>query len=55
LKKDLKAHPNDERIINAMIEHYQSKVDVLNYIISQLKEVNSENQINNENYETVRL
>ncbi|HUS86644.1 MAG TPA: hypothetical protein VMW76_05330 [Bacteroidales bacterium] len=55
LKKDLKTNPNDERIINAMIEHYQAKVDVMNYIISQLKEVNSENQINNENYETVRL
>jgi hypothetical protein len=55
LKKDLKANPNDERVINAMIEHYQSKVEVMNYIISQLKKVNSENQINNENYETVRL
>jgi hypothetical protein len=44
LQKELKAHPNDERIINAMIEHYQTKVDVMNYIISQLKAVRNENQ-----------
>ena len=55
LKKDLKSNPDDERVINAMIEHYQKKVDVMNYILSQLKEINSENQVNNENYETVRL
>jgi len=57
LQKDLKANPNDERVIDAMIEHYQQKVEVMNYILSQLKQVQSENenQINNENYETVRL
>ena len=55
LQKDLKANPNDERVINAMIEHYQRKVEVMNYILSQLKEVTNENQINSENYETVRL
>ena len=55
LQKDLKANPNDERVINAMIEHYQKKVDVMNYILTQLKEVSNENQLNNEDYETVRL
>lgn len=57
LQKDLKANPNDERVINAMIEHYENKVKVMNYILSQLKQVQNqnENQINNENYETVRL
>ena len=55
LQKDLKANPNDQRVINAMIEHYQRKIEVMNYILNQLKEVQSENQINNENYETVRL
>ena len=57
LQEDLKANPNDERVINAMIEHYQRKVEVMNYILSQLKEIqkSNENQINNENYETVRL
>lgn len=55
LQKDLKTNPNDERVINAMIAHYQRKIEVMNYILSQLKEVTSENQINSENYETVRL
>lgn len=49
LQKELKAHPNDERIINAMIEHYQTKVDVMNYIISQLKAIRNENQNMKEN------
>ncbi|HEX2968739.1 MAG TPA: hypothetical protein VHO46_06505 [Bacteroidales bacterium] len=49
LQKELKANPNDQRIINAMIEHYQTKVDVLNYIISQLKAVRNENQNMKEN------
>ena len=31
LQKELKANPNDERIINAMIEHYQTKIEVMNY------------------------
>ncbi|MEZ5000053.1 MAG: hypothetical protein R2727_05165 [Bacteroidales bacterium] len=55
LQKDLNANPDDERVINAMIEHYQKKVDVMNYILTQLKEVNKANQLNNEDYETVRL
>jgi hypothetical protein len=44
LQKELKSNPNDERIINAMIEHYQTKVDVMNYILSQLKAIRNENQ-----------
>lgn len=55
LQKDLNANPNDERVINAMIEHYQRKIEVMNYILSQLKDVTNENQLNSENYETVRL
>lgn len=44
LQKELKANPNNERIINAMIEHYQTKIDVMNYILSQLKATRSENE-----------
>jgi hypothetical protein len=44
LQKELKANPNDERIINAMIEHYQTKVEVMTYIVNQLKSVRNENQ-----------
>jgi len=38
LQKELKANPNDERIINAMIEHYQTKLEVMSYIVNQLKQ-----------------
>ena len=44
LQKDLKANPDDERIINAMIEHYQTKVEVITYILNQLKAIRNENQ-----------
>lgn len=44
LQKELRANPNDERIINAMIEHYQTKVEVMSFILSQLKQVKSEKQ-----------
>ena len=54
LQKELKASPNDQRIINAMIEHYQTKVDVMNYILSQLKQINNETK-NSENHEAVTL
>lgn len=49
LQLELKANPNDERVINAMIEHYQTKVDVMNYILSQLKAIRNENQNKPEN------
>ena len=49
LQKELKANPNDERIINAMIEHYQTKLEVMNYIISQLKTIRNDNQNKTEN------
>jgi hypothetical protein len=54
LQKELKANPNDERIINAMIEHYQTKVEVMTYIVNQLKTVRNENQ-NNTKDEKVEL
>jgi uncharacterized protein (DUF305 family) len=54
LQKELKANPNDERVINAMIEHYQTKVDVMNYILSQLKAIRNEN-INKPENENVSL
>ena len=49
LQKELKANPDDERIINAMIEHYQTKLEVMTYIVSQLKAIRNENQNTREN------
>jgi hypothetical protein len=54
LQKELKANPDDERIITAMIEHYQTKLEVMTYIVSQLKTIRDNNQNNTEN-EKVRL
>jgi hypothetical protein len=45
LQKELKANPNDERIINAMIEHYQTKLEVMTYIVNQLKTIRNDNQV----------
>jgi len=54
LQKELKANPNDERIINAMIEHYQTKLEVMTYIVNQLKTIRNANQNSTEN-EKIRL
>jgi hypothetical protein len=52
LQKELKSNPNDERIINAMIEHYQTKLEVMTYIVNQLKSIRKVNQNNTENEKT---
>jgi hypothetical protein len=52
LQKELKANPNDERIINAMIEHYQTKLEVMTYIVNQLKTIRNDNQNKKENENT---
>lgn len=52
LQKELKLNPDDERIINAMIEHYQTKVEVMTYILNELKTIRNENQNNLRNGNT---
>jgi hypothetical protein len=49
LQKELKANPNDERIINAMIEHYQTKLEVMTYIVNQLRTIRDGNLNKSEN------
>jgi hypothetical protein len=44
LQKELKVNPDDERIINAMIEHYQTKLEVMTYIVNQLKAIKNGKQ-----------
>lgn len=46
LKKDLKANPNDERVINAMIQHYQLKVEVMGQILHQLRQSKNKQKLN---------
>jgi hypothetical protein len=45
---DLKANPNDERVINALLEYYQSRMNVISLIISKLKEVKQQKNHNDE-------
>ncbi len=42
LMKDLEANPDDDRVISAMIRHYQLKLEVMDQIITQLNQVKSE-------------
>ncbi len=39
LIEDLKANPDDERVINAMLEYYQARMNVISLIINKLQEV----------------
>jgi hypothetical protein len=52
LQKELKARPGDPRLIQAMVHHYQMKIDVLNRIINNLNNVE---QLNTQNHENVNL
>lgn len=49
LMKDLEANPEDERVINALINHYKVKLDVMDQIIYQLNQLKTETDKNNEN------
>lgn len=50
MKMDLKTNPNDERVINAMIEHYRLKVEVMNNLLQQLQKIQTkQKQISHEN------
>ena len=56
LQTDLKANPNDERVINAMLEYYQAKLDIINMIVSKLQEVNQQKNISSEmNYDNPEI
>ncbi len=39
LQSDLAANPQDERVINAMLEYYQTKLSLINMIVAKLEEV----------------
>jgi hypothetical protein len=42
LMKDLETNPGDGRVINALIRHYQIKLEVMDQIIQQLNQINLE-------------
>ncbi|WP_163713909.1 hypothetical protein [Mangrovibacterium lignilyticum] len=39
LQKELAANPEDERVINAMLELYQTRLSIINLIIDKLEEI----------------
>jgi hypothetical protein len=49
LSKELKNDPNNERLINAMIKHYQLKLDILNEMTDQLMKIKNDISNNNKN------
>jgi len=49
LQADLAANPNDERVINAMLEYYQAKLEIINMIVNKLQEVKQQKNNSNEN------
>lgn len=51
LQADYKAMPNDPRIVQALLQHYQMKMDVLNRIINNLNNVQQLNTPNHANIE----
>ncbi|MCD6347147.1 MAG: hypothetical protein J7L96_06990 [Bacteroidales bacterium] len=58
LKIELGANPDDERIINAMVRHYQIKLRVLSDILDRFNSLQQKNdtQIKNQKqYESVKL
>lgn len=48
LIKDLEVNPNDDRVINAMLEYYQTRMSIISMIINKLNEVKQQKSKNNE-------
>jgi hypothetical protein len=48
LQNDLETNPNDDRVINAMLEYYQTKLSVINMIVNKLNEVKQQKNTNHE-------
>ena len=55
LKKDLQTSPNDERVINAMIQHYRLKVKIMNQIVYQLQQAKNYKEKNSDNNESTEI
>jgi hypothetical protein len=52
LQKEYSENPNDERVINAMIEYYQTKLNIINTIKTDLENIKT---IKNNSHETTKL
>ncbi|MBN1132589.1 MAG: hypothetical protein JXA39_05920 [Bacteroidales bacterium] len=48
LMNDLNANPQDERVVNALIRHYQLKLEIMDQIINHLNQIKSQKFENHE-------
>lgn len=58
IKDDLKMNPNDPRVTNALIRHYQTKLEVMNQILEQLQAIQRQTKSkeqNDKDYETTDI
>lgn len=55
LQKELQDNPTNERLIHAMIDHYELKIDVMNQILEQLKQLNNLELNNDTNHENTNI
>lgn len=58
INEELRTNPNDPRVVNALIRHYQMKLEVMNQIIQQLRATNEQTQTKSKekedkSYETI--
>jgi hypothetical protein len=51
LQKELAANPEDERVINAMLELYQTRLAIINLIIDKLEEIKQQKAYNHDESE----
>jgi len=61
IQDDLRANPNDPRVVSALIRHYQMKLEVMNQIVHQLEKIKQPNNKDNHevkkdsSYETTQI
>lgn len=48
LQKELEANPYDDRVVNAMLEYYQDKLNIINMIVTKLKQVQTQKEASHE-------
>lgn len=48
IQRELEANPYDDRVIQAMLEHYQAKLNVINMIVNKLMEIKQQKMISHE-------
>ncbi len=48
IRKEFEANPYDERVINALLGHYQAKLSVIEMIVGRLQEVKNQKSISHE-------